>query len=454
MRWRTPARKRRRKNRDEPRARFRLDRDGFSGFLCGIIGSAWLQIFRLGIVLAIAWLIRDGHLRHRVQGGAPITAAEARVFLPETHRLAPDPGPRAGLRIFDRSGREIGYAVRTMPQSRAVTGYSGPLDALIVLDAEDRVKGVAIRHSYDTPSHVRDVAKDYLFMEIWNGRTWEEVAAIDDLAAAGIYGVSGATRTSECLAHSIGVRFRGVSGGVAAPFRWGWRDTVLAFFALGGCAFAFAKDARLQRLRPWFSLACFLGLGLWLGDLLALSLLAGWAESGTPWRQTPGLVLMAAAAFLVPWATRQPVYCQHLCPHGHAQRWLMKLTPARWMARFDDRAKPWPRLIPFWLLFLALAGVLLRLPLDLAGFEPFDAYLIRSAGAATLAVAAAGLLLSAFVPMGYCKYGCPTGLLLDFARRRTRDRLGRRDLAALGMLAAAFCLHRFHDSIHAWMVSP
>ena len=39
------------------------------------------------------------------------------------------------------------------------------------------------------------------------------------------------------------------------------------------------------------------------GDLLAQSLFAGWMQAGAPWRTAPGLVLLAAAALAVPWAT-------------------------------------------------------------------------------------------------------------------------------------------------------
>jgi NosR/NirI family nitrous oxide reductase transcriptional regulator len=419
--------------------------------------SALLQIYRLGVLIAIAWLIREHQVRLRVQGERPVTVAEVRSHLPEAHRLEADPGPRAGLAVLDRDGRRIGYAVRTMPQSREITGYSGPTDALIVFDAADRVLGVAFRHSYDTPSHVEDVSRDLLFMENWNGRTWDEIAAIQRLNEAGIYAVSGATRTSECLANSIGHRLRmgtGTSGTRPPAFAPRWQDFALTIIAALGCVFAFWKAPRVQRWRPWFQVAVFLFLGFFLGDLLAQSLLIGWVESGIPWRTTPGLVLLAAAAFLIPWTTRQPLYCTYLCPHGHAQRWLMKVIPARWTLKIDDAARPLLKTIPVLLLGVVLLTTFLRLPLDLAGIEPFDAYLIRSAGKATLGVAIAGLLLSLIIPMAYCKYGCPTGLLLAFVRRHAGEsRPGLRDAVALLFLALAAALYLWHDPLIARLVA-
>ena len=86
-----------------------------------------LQLYRLGILLAIAWLVRSHHDRIRVQGDWPVTVGEVKVFLKEAHRLRVDPGPRAGLEVLDAAGGRIGYAVRTMPESREITGYSGQI---------------------------------------------------------------------------------------------------------------------------------------------------------------------------------------------------------------------------------------------------------------------------------------------------------------------------------------
>ncbi len=88
-----------------------------------------------------------------------------------------------------------------------------------------------------------------------------------------------------------------------------------------------------------------------------------------------------------------------------------------------------------------LIVVVLPLNFDLASLEPFDAYVIRSAGVATIAVAGIGLLAAVSVPKAYCKYGCPTGALLEFVRARgPGDKFGKRDVAAGLLLAGAFAM--------------
>ena len=98
--------------------------------------------------------------------------------------------------------------------------------------------------------------------------------------------------------------------------------------------------------------------------------------------------------------------------------------------------------MPGALLVFTLVVALLALPFDLAGLEPFAAYVIRSAGIATLAVAGIGLAAAFFVPQAYCRFGCPTGALLNFVRARgATDSFSRRDAVALGLVALAVGLN-------------
>jgi polyferredoxin len=96
-----------------------------------------------------------------------------------------------------------------------------------------------------------------------------------------------------------------------------------------------------------------------------------------------------------------------------------------------------------WLLLLVVVVVAMRhLPFNLASLEPFDAYIFRLAGWATIAVAMVGLVASLFVPMAYCRFGCPTGAVLNFLRLQGRgDRLRLRDGMALGLLCMTALLY-------------
>jgi polyferredoxin len=133
---------------------------------------------------------------------------------------------------------------------------------------------------------------------------------------------------------------------------------------------------------------------------------------------------------------------------------LSRLAPRRWRMTLRPDFARGLRWLPGLLLAFVVTISVLVLPIDLAHLEPFDAYVLRSAGVATIAIAVIGLFSSLFVPMAYCHYGCPTGALLEFIRGHGRaDRFGRRDGAALLLLALAALLSWKYHALHAWMIA-
>lgn len=412
-----------------------------------------LQLYRLAVIVAIAWLVRDVAVRQRSHGDAPIVVEEVRGFFPAAARLRPDDSARDGLFVHDREGRELGYVVRTQPRCHDIIGYCGVTDTLIALDPAWKILGLKVRSSDDTKDHVQDVLNHRRFLKSWNSLTWDQAADLD-LKRAGIEGVSGATMTSMAIARSVKARLQLSRDELAArpPFSPGWRDWGMLGAVALAALLAFGPVAWRHRLKVPFQIFLIVYVGLISGDLLAQSLLAGWARSGVPWETASGLVLLLGAALLVPWATRKPFYCHHLCPHGAAQELIGRIRPARGTVTLRADIVRGLEYLPGALLLLSLVTALIALPLDLAGIEPFDAYLVRSAGWATLTVAGIGLAASWFVPQAYCRFGCPTGALLNFVRARgPTDRFGRRDAAALVLVALAVTLNWHYVPVLIWM---
>lgn len=407
----------------------------------------------MAVLAAIIWLIRAHHVRLRVEGHSPLTLQEISGFWPKAAELRPDAGEKRGLHVLDDGGTVLGYVVRTAPESDSIIGYRGWTDSLIAFDPSLRVIGVALRTSQDTRDHVSDVKGDRYFMKTWNGKSWDEVAGMRPPDKEGIEGVSGASMTSLAIAEAITVRLRAVAGEKQVrTWQFQWRDAGILATVAAALYFALRGTHGRRWLRIGFQAFTILYLGFATGDLLAQTLYAGWAQSGTPWRTAPGLVLLGAAALLVPWATGKPLYCQHICPHGAVQEWLARIGPKKWRIRISKEVAAGMKWLPGLLLGVVILVSLTVLPIDLADIEPFDAYVWKSAGWATIAIAGIGLIASIFLPMAYCHYGCPTGALLNFLRSHGRnDRFNGRDAGALGLLVFAWALFHWAQPIHEWL---
>jgi NosR/NirI family nitrous oxide reductase transcriptional regulator len=378
------------------------------------------------------------------------TLADLGTIFPEAVRIDVDPGDPAVLRVVGAADIPLGWALRTSPAADRVIGYQGPTDTVVAFDAAGGVAGVLVLASYDNEPYVGYVRDDRAFRRLWRGMTVEQLAGIDP-GMTGVEGVSGATMTSQAVAQGIvraareatATRDRGrptgwrptwaavsrAAGSIDAP-QWGALGVIAAGIAT---AFTRLRGTWVGRLALPVAVLAYLGFGA--GALLSQAQLWGWAQAGVP-RGATVLVVLAVAALMLPVATRRNVYCSHLCAHGAAQQLLVRWVRPR--RSLPIAVRPLFAVLPWAVLALAILVAVLHLPVALVDLEPFDAYLPAVAGGAALAIFAVGLVASCFVPMAYCRHGCPTGALLDHLRfHRRADRLTWRDGVMLVCLAVA-----------------
>ncbi|QDV47395.1 Electron transport complex subunit RsxG [Stieleria neptunia] len=371
---------------------------------------------------------------------------------------------------LDRSGNELGTVIRTGPLSDSIIGYQGPTELLIrvdsAADAEDNeqppltVADIKIRSSFDNEPYVGYCKTEYGFWALFTGRTLTGLADMD-LDAERVEGVSGATMTSMAIAETLVAsagRFQvreqqREKANQASRSSWGhWRNRVLEMLEMRltaaevGCVlvlcliplFRMRGWFRHQRIRKLWLVAVIAVIGIWSGNLISMALVAGWSGGGIAWQLAPALAAITIVAFVAPVGWKSNPYCNHLCPHGALQQLLRPHHQSKRYWKPPARLVAVLKVLPGALLVLAYLTLLWRPAIDLSSWEPFHAYLYRMAPWTAVALAGLTLLFSAFVPMGYCRLGCPTGRLLDHLRRSAgSDRLQLADGVAIGLLVVA-----------------
>lgn len=393
--------------------------------------------------------LRLGGQRPSLRFPGQPTVERVKEFFPAATALAPRERYPMIQDVVDADGQRLGAIVRTSPAADNVMGYQGPTDTMIVLGPDDRVRQLSILASFDNTEpddfvgYVRDELQwDGYFENLFIGKSLEELAQLDPEAAE-IEGVSGATMTSMSVAYAMPKAAEAALDEKLPSrpmFVFSWRDAGTISVLVFALVLTFSRLRRLRWMRVSFQILLVVYLGFLNGDMISQALLVGWAQSGVPWCLAPGLVLLSAAALTVPVLSKKQTYCHHVCPFGAAQQLVKNRLP--WRVRLPRSLAKLLHLIPVLLLLLVIATAMLHLPINLAGVEPFDAFLFQIAGWATLTIAAVGMIASAFVPMAYCRFGCPTGSVLNYLRYNARSgRITRRDIVAVALLITAIVLH-------------
>lgn len=378
----------------------------------------------------------------------PIQLEEVIKYFKTASELVPSTTHPSLVEVHDNNGTVLGKVGRTSPYSDQIIGYQGPVDTLLAFDQNSSLQGMRIRSSFENQPYADYPNDDAYFESLFTGKTIAELADMN-LTEEEVEGVSGATMTSIAMAEGI-VKTAGdwdresvsVKDSAKPLIYWKARDygSLGVILFAGFVAFTRRGKTKFFRITLQILLVCYLGLVN--GDILSQALFAGWAQNGIPWQRAPILALLSLAALITPMATGKSFYCHQLCPHGAAQQWMRKLKkkPIHIPRALDNILKCVPVALLFFVVFLAFSSS----THTVAILEPFDAYVWEVAGAITIAIALISLLVSAFVPMAYCRYGCPTGAMLKLFEFGKNDQgWTRRDYLSFGLLGLALILYLF-----------
>ncbi len=384
---------------------------------------------------------------------APITLAEASQIFPEAKQLVEIPGTGAESVVKDSLGEITGTVARTGVLEDQISGYQGPTELLLGFDTTGKLKAIEVRQSFDNQPYVSYLDDEPWYWEPFLGQTWQELASLD-WEELRIEGVSGATMTSvaaaEVVLSAAGKRIeeinRAAPSSPAIAVRWSAKDAWTAVIV--GATFLLTArwlPGPLRRIRgrkawrPIWQWVVIIGFGFLTGNVLSLALLISSSVGGLAWTLAPGISLVVLVALAASLFSKTPFYCSHLCPHGALQQQIKHLSPSGWRLELPGWLRKTLLTIPVSLFVLAYWVTLIGWDWNLAAWEPFDAYLWWVGAGGSIGLFVVSLLFCVVQPMGYCRYGCPTGWFLSYLRwNRQRGSWTRVDLVACVLLLTSW----------------
>lgn len=326
----------------------------------------------------------------------------------------------------------LGKVLRSSRMGISARGYNGTSDVIVCL-APDGVKilGIGFLGSRDNEPYVSDVRDEVKYADGFAGKSVEQVLAEDVRESPSLF-TSGASYTNGAVVESVREMLRRhIAEEEGRGFPW---KASLAFAWIGLGIFCGVHKAGNRPAARYGFAAVSVAAGLTLGWMVSQDQLVGWGMNGFGIRGILPLLVLTAAALVIPAFTGKNVYCNRICPHGAAQTLAGRLVKKRFHLPPKLHAAltrlPWLTLLAIWALAFFASGI------PFAYFEPFETWSSGFVAFVPATILTVGLVAAFFLPQAYCHYGCPTGALLKFLTA-SPTAWTRRDTIAGLLIAAA-----------------
>jgi len=368
-----------------------------------------LQVVILVALLLAVNLVRNGK-SNKIQAPAGHNVDFLEDYFDGNVRLSQD-STRQVCTILTGEG-PVGYIIYSEDLENQTTGFASPLNFAVVFNEELEILSVELlSYGNETPSYMDWLKRDGFF-EQWDGMKPGDVIKHEtDI-------ISGATLSCMAVETDMNKLMSGLSDfqSTYKKARTGWvlkNLAALLFLVFALLHFFFPR--KLMKTRWILLLASVLILGVWCGYFLSLALLHGWLVQGIVLEMQVVLVTIFIISVSIPLFTSRSFYCTFVCPFGAAQELVGKINKRKKELPVPvKRFFRWFRPIAFFtILILTIAGTVL----PLSDLEPFSVFRIQAASVAVIILAAFMLVLSAFISKPWCRYFCPTGMMLDLLRK-------------------------------------
>lgn len=302
-----------------------------------------------------------------------------------------------------------GYALNSIPFTRGLYGFAGPVPMFIFLNKDSIIASVQLLENDETPEFIESVHEEGILNQ-WNGVHSNNIYDFEADA------ISGASIT--CFAINKGIQRSVCSFSrieTSDPVNYFGTKTILALLALlSGVVVSFWK-AKKKSLRNVQLLINLLVLGFYCGQFISLKSLLGFVQNGMNIYQSLVFLIMLILTLVIPlFFKKNAYYCTWVCPYGAAQELMGKLSKKK--IRFRPIVRKYLGNLRSILTMGLLFSLWLRISFDMINYEPFSAFLFEHASVPILIIAISGLILAIFIPLPFCRYACPTGELLKWTQ--------------------------------------
>jgi Na+-translocating ferredoxin:NAD+ oxidoreductase RnfG subunit len=404
------------------------------------LGAANSPIVVSGATLTSEAMARGVAARFGAEGmeqwfPVPLKLVDVGKWFPDADRILSNID--AGTYQVWKGDEQIGTVLRSSRMGVSARGFNGTSDVIVSLDKNgERVLGIGFLGSRDNEPYVSDVRDEVKYADGFAGKSVAEVLGEEDMASPWIF-TSGASYTNHAVVESVREMLR---RHIADEENGGfpWKVALAILWIMAGVYVGLSKYGGKRAIRLSFAVVSVVA-GIWFGWMVSQDQLVGWGSNGFGVGAILPLIVLTAAALVVPAFTGKNVYCNRICPHGAAQTLLGGVLKKRFHLPAKLHAiltrLPWATLIVIWLLALLGSG------LPFAYFEPFETWSTGFVAFIPAAIFTIGLVAAFFLPQAYCHYGCPTGAMLRFLTQ-SPSAWTRRDSVA-GILIGAACLYVF-----------
>ena len=294
------------------------------------------------------------------------------------------------------------YVINTMQLGKNITGYGGNVPLEITVK-NGRILNVKALPNLETPDFFNE-AKSLL--KKWNGKSLDEAQKMK------VDAVSGATFSSKAI---IANMERGIAFAQKNTVKENWYSKfdaspkgIIALIVVLMAAIIplFYKNKEYRIIQQVLNIAI---LGFWCGTFLSYSALMNYMSNGINVLEYIVPVIMLITAFIYPIFGKKQYYCTHICPYGALQELTGKCV--NYKIKIGSQTIKKLDIMRRIILVVLMLCMWTGLWFGWIDYEPFSAFIWKSASVIVLVIALGFLLLSTIITRPYCRFVCPMGSL-------------------------------------------